>query len=651
MQKDILGAVAFSIEGLLTERREQEAKEVQNALSQVEKELSGKHPVIQAITRQNIQYSRDLQAITAKIDNYNKQKARIDTQSADIENDFKSAEKKISLAGVSPVLGKILREQRRNLLTQNQFTLQSELIQGETATTSLEGFKVEDNLKSLYDVDTRLQEIMAQQVDQKLATEQRMMIQAELRVLLDGQKELLNKLSGAYTRYLRTLGDFDFSRQQMLVSSSKFAAFLDERLLWVPSSEPINAHFISELYHSAHWLLSPSNWAMVLNDTLKTASRWPFLTFLGMVNLGALLRYKNWAKQQVTATSDKVGKFHTDRFHYTVQALALTLLLVLPLPLFLYYFGLFLSSNVQASDFSKAIGVGLRGAAAPLFLLQFFYRLLVPTGIACQHFQWQQTAASLLRSQLGWLRFIAVSTVFIIGTLGASKATVYSDSLGRLALIISMVALAVFFGRVLNPTRGVVKHAIAENAHSGWVKLRYLWYPAFILIPLVIVGFAVAGYYLSALELQQKLIVSLRLIFLVVVIHEMVYRWLTLVNRQLAMENVRQRRKSAALSEKQQPTMAGEDPVLPLDEQLVDIPKINAQTIRLLNLFIGFGLMIGFWMIWKNILPAFSFLDNIALWQHKVNIDNQESTQPITLTNLMLAGLYVFITVVSVRNF
>jgi potassium efflux system protein len=97
--------------------------------------------------------------------------------------------------------------------------------------------------------------------------------------------------------------------------------------------------------------------------------------------------------------------------------------------------------------------------------------------------------------------------------------------------------------------------------------------------------------------------------------------------------------------------MAGEDPVLPLDEQLVDIPKINAQTIRLLNLFIGFGLMIGFWMIWKNILPAFSFLDNIALWQHKVNIDNQESTQPITLTNLMLAGLYVFITVVSVRNF
>jgi potassium efflux system protein len=56
-------------------------------------------------------------------------------------------------------------------------------------------------------------------------------------------------------------------------------------------------------------------------------------------------------------------------------------------------------------------------------------------------------------------------------------------------------------------------------------------------------------------------------------------------------------------------------------------------------------------MIWKNMLPAFSFLDRIVLWQHLVNVDNQESYQPITLINLLLTGLYVFIVVVSVRNF
>ncbi|HEY5139828.1 MAG TPA: hypothetical protein VIJ25_11010 [Methylococcales bacterium] len=45
-----------------------------------------------------------------------------------------------------------------------------------------------------------------------------MTIQAELRVLLNSQKELLNKLAIGYTTYLRTLGDFDFSRQQMVIN-------------------------------------------------------------------------------------------------------------------------------------------------------------------------------------------------------------------------------------------------------------------------------------------------------------------------------------------------------------------------------------------------------------------------------------------------
>ncbi len=90
---------------------------------------------------------------------------------------------------------------------------------------------------------------------------------------------------------------------------------------------------------------------------------------------------------------------------------------------------------------------------------------------------------------------------------------------------------------------------------------------------------------------------------------------------------------------------------MPPDEQLIDIPKINAQTRKLLHVFIGFSLIVGIWMIWGAILPAFSFLDKIVLWEHLATIDNQETYQPVTLTNLLLASLYVFIAVVAVRNF
>ncbi len=107
-------------------------------------------------------------------------------------------------------------------------------------------------------------------------------------MLLNNQKELLNKLSVAYTTYLRTLGDFDFARQQMATQAGKFAIYLDERLLWVPSSEPINLSYIAELYHSTQWLLSPFNWMAVVTDAVKLVFRHPFLTFIAILCLGRL---------------------------------------------------------------------------------------------------------------------------------------------------------------------------------------------------------------------------------------------------------------------------------------------------------------------------------------------------------------------------
>ncbi|TAN69477.1 MAG: mechanosensitive ion channel [Methylobacter sp.] len=643
-QKAALSPVVNAIETLSFDLRQQEAKQMQDALSQAEKAVSGKHPLIQASTRENSQYSRDLQDITAKIEQYSEQKTRVELQAGEIEADFKSAEKKISLAGLSPALGKILREQRRNLPIQDEFAQQSQTIQSETAITSLEQFKVEDKLKRLKDVDAGLKDMMSRQVDPALPVDQRMMIQAELRVLLNNQKELLNKLSVAYATYLRTLGDFDFARQQMGAQAGKFAIYLDERLLWVPSSEPINLGYIAELYHSTQWLLSPFNWMAVIKDTVKLVFHHLFLTFVAVLCFVGLHFGRSWAKLQLAAISGK-----TDSFYYTLRGLAYNLMLVLPIPLIIKCLGLFLGRSIQVDDFTKAIGEGLQGAALPLFFLQFFYRLFAVDGLARKHFQWQKNSISLLRRQIAWMRFVVIPGMFIISATSASKFSAHSDSIGRLALLIIMIVMAVFAGRVLKPSTGLLQDYINKNSEGWTAKLRYVWYFAVILIPVVIIGFAVAGYYLSALELQQKLIITLRLIFLIIIIHALVFRWLTLVNRQLAITNARQKRKAAAVTERH--LVGSEDPVLPVDEQQIDIPKINAQTIKLLNVFIGFTLVIGFWMIWKNILPAFSFLDRIVLWQHLVNIDNQESSQPITLTNLLLAGLYVFIAVVSVRNF
>jgi potassium efflux system protein len=78
LQKNILTLTINAIETVLAERRQQEARNIEDALSQAEKELAGKHSLIQDITRKNIQYSRDLQTISDRIDYYTGQKNQLD---------------------------------------------------------------------------------------------------------------------------------------------------------------------------------------------------------------------------------------------------------------------------------------------------------------------------------------------------------------------------------------------------------------------------------------------------------------------------------------------------------------------------------------------------------------------------------------------
>lgn len=158
------------------------------------------------------------------------------------------------------------------------------------------------------------------------------------------------------------------------------------------------------------------------------------------------------------------------------------------------------------------------------------------------------------------------------------------------------------------------------------------------------------GYYFSALELQQKVVITIRMIFIAIIVHSITIRWLNLTKRELALKNARNRRKAEALKTQSVDAVMTENQAV-VDEQLLDIPKINEQTEKIVNVLISTVLLISFWLIWENILPAFSFFDKIVLWQHSIIVNGQEAMQAVTLTNLFFAGLYIFLIGIAAINF
>jgi len=212
-----------------------------------------------------------------------------------------------------------------------------------------------------------------------------------------------------------------------------------------------------------------------------------------------------------------------------------------------------------------------------------------------------------------------------------------------------MSVACVFFIRVLHPKKGVFARYFMSHPALWWTKLRYVWFVVALSIPVVIIGFTLMGYFISALELQSKVIITMRLIFIAMIMHSLVLRWLTLTNRKMALKNAWQKRKAQETSEKSTESLAIEE--ILIQEEMLDIPKINEQTKSIVNIMIIASLLVGLSLLWRNMVPAFSFLDNIVLWQHKVVVDGQEVFQSITLVNLLFAGLYIFIIANAVINF
>ncbi|WKJ92407.1 mechanosensitive ion channel [Methylomonas montana] len=644
LQREQQSLLIADLDNFLLDRKQQEIDKEQIELLQAEKEAEGKHPLIRQVTKENSQYNRSLQEINKNTEQYLLQKNEIDVRYKQLEKDFQSAEQKITLAGLSPALGNLLREQRRNIPQRKTYNGLNEEIQSQIALASLEMFKLDEAKKNLSDINQVLLKRVAQ-LPAETDEAEKLRIRTELRMLLNDQKDLVTRLAGGYNEYGRILGDVDFSLQQMLTIADKFSAYLNQRLLWVPSAPVIGKYYLKDIFSSLLWLMSPSNWLGVATGFWDSLSHFPLLVLVGLGIVVLHWRFKTRIKLQLAMLLNKKAISHD--FGDIVASLLYLLLMSLYGALLMAWIGGVLILNSRADFFSHSFAEGLIAAAVSLCMIQFFYRLFKPDGVADTLFHWPDHAIALLYSQMKWARFILVPAVFIISMTASDLFSEHSYALGRTALIVMMATLAYVFHRLTQPQSGLGKNFYLQS--TGWIsRLRYVWYAIAVLTPVVIIGFAVTGYYQSALELQGKLVLTLRLLFLTVLFQGLVLRWLRNTERKLALKNARQKRKQVEQAAVASASIEGS---YPLEEELLDISKINQQSHKLLTTMVMVSLLVGCWMIWSDILPALTVFDQVVLWQHSQVVDGKDILQPITLINLLACLVYSGLAFVFASNF
>jgi potassium efflux system protein len=626
------------LEALANLKGREEAEQAEAEAIAAVYDAAGKHPLIQELAAENAALSQTLKTMTADLREATSGDDDVLKEAKAIESNFRVAREKLQIAGMSDVLGEVLRKQRTRLPDLRKLKKLATAFERENARVALQQIQHDEEFKRLRDVDEYVDALVA-----NLPPEEVSGIRADLVEIVRIRGTLLDKIISLENSYIRALNELDDAYRRQYESARAFDAFLAEKLLWIRSAPWPGLNDLRLVPDQVGALLSPLEWFTVSEILLKRAIYSP--PFMLMLTLFAYLVWKmRRFRALIRVLGQQVGKPSRDRFAFTFKALGLTLLLAAPWPLLLYALGWELGNSPEATDFSLAVSTALLWVAPAFFYVQFFTVLCIPGGVAERHFLWPGKVLQQLRREFNFLKVTflpaAFITVLVIHNQGGDRGAL-GVGFERLALVTTLLLLAMFFYRV---SAVALKH-LSQSAP----RVRQLYVVLTVLVPLLLAGLTLIGYFYTAGKLATSLIATLWFVFGLVVLHQIAVRWLLLAQRRIFLQTVRKRMEAARQENK--PEVTDIDGIsLEFEEPEIDLMALREESRKLLNTVLVIIGIIGFWIIWSELLPAFGILKEVTLWHHNVVEDGVEGIAPITLADIGKAILIAIGALVAVKR-
>ena len=608
-------------------------------------------PAVKAVALENARASdefadaaRDLAAATRR-----RQQASAET--VRVESRYERAQEKLEVSGMEDELGDILRQERKAL--PNPFALRRDAADTaqSAAKSRLMQMQAEDRLSSLSDLaaatDAALTGAAAMAPDD--ASKRRDQITA----LLTSRRDLLTRLADEYARESTEQRGLATELTRLADKTEKYANLLDERLLWSRSAAPIGPEWVADVASSsvslARGFVSPQTplalWHRFRGTVLLTL-------FVGL-SAAALLAARPRLRKRMALVNENVGKVYADRFSYTLRALLLTLALAAPWPMVWGYAGWLLRGDVAAPEAVRALGAGLQSAGLLILLLGGLRVMCREQGVADVHLGWPADKRRLLAVNAGWLLAVLLPSSIVVPATEFLSDEVARNGLGRGAFIVGSALLGVFGYRLLKFNGGLVEPR-AGVKFGGWIwRMRHVWFALGVGGPLALGVLAAVGYYYSALAVESRLFQTMGVVIGASVLYSLAVRWLLVARRKLAVRRAREKRDAlaAANAGKRAGDASGDATPVNVEVPTVDITAVDEQARELLRVMTFAALAVGFYFVWRDLVPALGVLDQVRLWSYSaVNEKGVETLVPLTLGRLGVAAAVAALTVVAARN-
>lgn len=635
------------LEGLLSSKRVAEAEQAQTEAQQAQREQEGKHPLLQELASRNAELGNEIARLASVLDAVSAEDDEARQQARKVGDDFRRTRQRLDIAGLSEALGEVMLRHRRLLPDERVFRRQEQKLAADISESSLRQLQFEEELRSIRDFDSYVN-VLTKEID----AEEVAVIAGDLEGLVRNRASLLEKAIQTDRDYLTGLGELDFALKQYSEAVMSYQAFLSERLLWVRSAGLLKMDSLRSIPDDITHLLSPLNWFGVLDSLTSLTWATPVLVLALLGSLLFVFRRQRLYRR-LLATGREVGRPVTDRFRFTLEALAYSVVVAVVWPFLIGATGVQLALSHEATLFSRAVAHGLLWLAPTFFFLQVFRITSLKGGLAEVHFRWSRYSLAILQREFTRLMMFYLPAGFIVLTLVNYDTAAVAGVVGRIAIIVAQLALAVFFYYLFEPNKGALKWYYARHKSSVLYRLRYLWFVLSMSLPAIFVVLSVSGYLYTAGTLTVSLARTLWLISALVIVHQIVVRWLLVTQRSLAYKAALERQKTALAAEQAREAAAagseGDSEHIEMSE--IDLVSLSTESRKLLNMALIIAGALGLYVIWSSVLPALGILKEVTLW-HRMGVEaGEEKLLPVTLADISMAILVVGIAVLATKRF
>lgn len=534
-----------------------------------------------------------------------------------VESQFKRAQSEAgSKTAVTRLLGDSLRSRRQELKQYEEELLTSRELEDRAAEVRVQRFLYGESLADLEDIDDAVatqREILA------LPPE----LEPVLRKQLEFRKSLLTGLATDTDALFKTLVRLESTQSALKTQASRYATFIDERVLWIRSTAPFRLQEFQQVGLSFDRILDPAEWQDLPSRSLAAFKARPLVPLLIALVFVPLIFIRARVLGVITSLGSQAESGTCREFDLTLRASLLTISLAIVWPSILVLLSYWLGSfDASGSDVIMPLSAGLRAMGITLMPINLWWYAARPQGLMISHFGVSPRVAEIIRRHLRLLSYSFVLLIGLYSAIGAAGEPIYYQSLGRIVFVAAMVCLSIFIYHTMHPVKGATVGYFARRSETFVFKGRFVWLWLLVAIPWVFSAMCLMGYQFTADQLTVRIFFTAVSLLLLWIMQAIVLRWVVLSRRRLAMEQAR-----ARLAKASQQTEATQTEV-PTDIETIDLSSVDQQTRRLVRAitFVAGALMM--WSLWSGVLPALSRFEEMRAWDVQVmaTVDAPAST-------------------------